>query len=219
MFILYNMSFIHIIAVAVLSIVFIFIICKKTISEVLLHYTDPKRAEIIAYLNSLDVYVVSPGGVSSNYVNDYLKKKGLRVGESNELWGEELCHTKTPYTSKPKTLFIYGDWKNSLFSQHARSLSLTNINKIHGTTEQPLDYFINTYPNDPYGLKEQYENFVNHPNTWVLKYPYSKEELQDVIRSMGYTFDTSDIEIHQRKEDGHTFDHVIQIYNQNDPYS
>jgi len=183
-------------------------------------YTDLSKDDIIKYLESLDVYVVSSGGLSSNYINDYFKKKGLKVGEHGGLWGRELCHTKTVYTDKTKTLCIYGDWKNALHSQQKRGLSEGNINKIHGTKGQSLKYFIDKYPTDPYGLKEQYSNFSKNPNTWMLKYPYTKEELQKVIREMGFTFNTDDIEVKERSTNVRTdFDTIVEIYHKYDPYA
>ncbi len=183
-------------------------------------YTDLNKDDIIKYLESLDVYVVSSGGLSSNYINNYFKKKGLKVGEHSSLWGRELCHTKTVYTDKPKTLCVYGDWKNALYSQQKRGLSEMNINKIHGTKGRSLKYFIDKYPTDPYGLKEQYNNFSKNPNTWMLRYPYTKQELQKVIREMGFTFNTDDIEVKERSTNiVNDFDTIVQIYHKNDPYA
>lgn len=81
-------------------------------------------------------------------------------------------------------------------------------------------YFIDKYPTDPYGLKEQYSNFSKNPNTWMLKYPYTKEELQKVIREMGFTFNTDDIEVKERSTNVRTdFDTIVEIYHKYDPYA
>lgn len=183
------------------------------------------KNDIVKYLESLDIYVVSTGGLSSNYINNYFKRKGLKVGKKNDLWGRELCHTKNIYTDKSKTLYIYGDWENALHSQKKRDLLETNINKIHGTNGKSLKYFIEKYPTDPYGLKEQYKNFSKNPNTWILKYPYTKEELQKIIREMGFTFNTDDIQIKPRTTNvnnanvNNDFDKLIEIYHKYNPYT
>ena len=183
-------------------------------------YIDFNKDDNIKYLESLDVYVVSTGGLSSNYINDYFKKKGLKVGEHGSLWGRGLCHTKTVYTDKVKTLCIYGDWKNALYSQQKRGILETNINKIHETNGQSLKKIIAKYPTDPYGLKAQYRSFSENANTWMLMYPYTKEELQKVIREMGFTFNTDDIEVKERSSNTMTdFDTIVQIYHKYDPYA
>ena len=50
-------------------------------------YIDLVNNKFIDYLNSLEVYVVSGGGVSSNYMNSYLARKGIVVGERDSVYG------------------------------------------------------------------------------------------------------------------------------------
>jgi len=54
----------------------------------------------------------------------------------------------------------------------------------------------------------------------MLKYPYTKEELQKVIREMGFTFNTDDIEVKERSTNVRTdFDTIVEIYHKYDPYA
>lgn len=184
-------------------------------------YSD---AHIVNYLNNLDVYIVSSGGVSSNYINFYLKGKGLRVGGHFDLW-HFLCHSKKVYSNKVKTIYIYGDYENAIYSQYNRNILKLNMNKMHNSQNDLLeiDHFIRTYPNDPTGYAEQYNNFKNNKNTWMLKYPYTKVELTNTIRSMGFVFPTVDIKIKQRttktpKSKNVDLDNIINIYKKYDPY-
>jgi hypothetical protein len=183
---------------------------------------DENRLKKIRFIESLDVYIVSPGGVSSNYINDYFRSKGLKVGSENDLW-YDLCHIKRVYTNKVKTICLYGDFENAILSPHYRNFIKLNMNKIHETKGKPISYFLEKYPKDPYGLKEQYRNFSKNANTWMLRYPYTKSDLEKIIREMGFRFDTSDIEIKSRREKKHLkltdeLKRIIDIYNKNDPY-
>lgn len=188
-------------------------------------YMDLINNKYIDYLNSLEVYVVSGGGVSSNYMNSYLARKGIVVGERDSVYGWNLCHSKVPLTNKPKTLYIYGDWENAIYSQAKRNLIQRNSNKIHkcqNTTDDNLKHYLKIYDKDPYGLREQYKNFITHENTYYLKYPYTKDDVQKVLKEMGFFFETDDFEIKPRTihntKVSNIIDKIINVYKKHDPY-
>lgn len=181
-----------------------------------------RRWKKYVFLESLDIHVVSTGGLSSNYINDYFRSKGLKVGSENDLWFY-LCHSKNVYTNTVKTICLYGDFENAILSQHYRNLIKLNMNKIHETKGKPISHFLEKYPKDPYGLRAQYRNFSKNANTWMLRYPYTESDLKKIIREMGFRFDTSDIKIKSRRERKHLkltdeLKRIIDIYKRNDPY-
>lgn len=178
------------------------------------------------YLDKLDVYVVSSGGVSSNYVNTFLSKNGLKVGTSSDLWGKGLCHTKHVFTRDTKTIYLYGDWQNAIYSQANRGLTKMNMNKIHFQNcnkNKNIEYFIKNFPTDPYGISFQHNQFINNTNTWMLKYPFTKEDFQNIIIDMGLDISTDTFSVKPRnttilKKPSKRIDEIIKIYENNIPY-
>lgn len=152
-----------------------------------------------SYLNTLDVYVVSHGGVSSNYINDLLARHGYRTGKHDELWNT-LAHAIRPHSNNVKTLYIHGDYEQAIASQNYRNILGMNMNKIrNGTCKgNTMDEFISMYPDDPMGIKAQYYNFVGQPNVWTLKYPYTKEQLIRLFQSMKLKINPNTIKIKPR---------------------
>ena len=58
---------------------------------------------------------------------------------------------------------------------------------------------------------------------YLNTYPYTKSDFEKIIRNMGFTFDTSDIEIKSRTQKNHMkptdeLKTIIDIYKKNDPY-
>lgn len=177
------------------------------------------------YLDTLDVYVVSSGGVSSNYINNLLKRNGLTVGSSSDLWGAGLCHTKHVFTKDTKTIYIYGDLENAIYSQLRRNIHVLNMNKIHFgmNKNKGIQYFIQTFPTDPYGIAEQYKNFSHNANTWCLQYPYSKEDLVRVFTEMNIDIPPEQITVKNRttrtsQKHNKTINDIIGIYEKYPPY-
>ena len=161
-----------------------------------MNYSEKSKA----FLENLDVYIVSHGGVSTNYIHDLLAKHKYRVGDKSPPWNL-LCHAPRPYSSIVKTLYIHGDYANAIVSQHKRNFLRMNMNKLRmeKQTGYSIEEFIRRYPNDPMGIKEQFNNFVDKPNVWVLRYPYTKDELLRVFESMDLRIDPETVDIKPRQ--------------------
>ena len=159
----------------------------------------------INYIQSLDLHILSHGGVSSNYIADYLTNNGIIV-QSNIILHQNTCHY--PYKLVPdiKTLYIYGDIYNAIISQYNRNLLHVNATKIHEMRDydhKSLEYFIIKYPDDPIGIKKQLNNLKNTKNTAFLEYPYNIDTLNRAFTELNINIDFKDFIIKARTS---TFD-------------
>ena len=178
-------------------------------------------SKILKKLEKIDLYIVSHGGVGSNYIVEYLKKKNniKTIHNDNYVFYGITCHFPYLLSDKKKTIYIYGDILNSIVSQYHRHLIYVNAYKMNILSElsdntnitmdefltnqekYTLEYFLNKYPDDPIGIKNQWKNFkekINNENLALLKYPYTKYDLQHVLNKFEFNLDISDFEIIQR---------------------
>lgn len=155
------------------------------------------------YQKRLDLYIVSHGGVSTNYLTRYLERKGVKMNEKNDgHYFEKLVHFPIKLEKDVPCLFIYGDYVQSLVSQYNRKYLFYNMNKIQLGIEDHKNRahdFLKLFPDDPVGIKSQLKKFSLYPNTVFLRYPYSKMELQNALAKLNIFIDTSDMEIIPRK--------------------
>ena len=138
-------------------------------------------SDIIKYINSLDVWIVSHGGCGSNYIVDLLNENGYKVRDGPRrgapLYGV-TCHLAyIPQNINTKILYIYGDIINSMCSQESRELLELNIKKLKKGHK-------NNDEKDPYNYLFQYENFYNDERVVKLKYPFTEESLNNVLNDL-----------------------------------
>lgn len=155
-------------------------------------------------LSTLDINIVSHGGVASNYLVNYLQNKGLRV-ISDEIY-EQTCHYPYKLIPSQPCLYVYGDVPNAILSMHRRDYLTINMNKIRwGLTEHTdrREYFLRRYPDDPIGIKNQIRNFQKTENTVMLQYPYTVQELEDALERLGFSVDLSGFQVETRHSEYH----------------
>lgn len=153
-------------------------------------------------LSSLDMNIVSHGGVGSNYLVDYLQKKGLKV-RSDPTYGH-ICHYPRKLIPTQPCLYVYGDIPNAILSMHRRSYLITNMNKIRlGIADQTdrREPLLRQYPDDPIGIKDQIRNFQNTENTVMLRYPYTVKELEEALQKLGFHPDLSGFQVWKRRSE------------------
>ncbi len=169
------------------------------------------------YINSLDVYINSHGGVASNYLADFIYSSGFNVNcEDNNLpMYRRTCHLSECLDDKTPTIHIYGDYANAIISMHKRNCLEINAFKIHYSLSQEfalesfrnknsqfsLDHFLNKYPDDPIGFKKITNNFSGLANVFLLKYPYSLADLQSAVNFLNLKIDVNNFKIKQRSSD------------------
>lgn len=172
--------------------------------------------DISSFINSLDLYIVSHGGVGSNYLVDYLESKGLRVKNSPGNYTElklyqQCCHAPNKVNPEKPCIYIYGDIPNAVLSQYQRNLLVFNSNKMVLDKDEDinrLSEYLKTRPEDPLGIKTQIENFSNCPNTYLLQYPYTKEDVEKALTHFGFSIDLSEMVIRERGSRFTSFDDI-----------
>ena len=144
-------------------------------------------------IETLDIWVVSCGGVGSNYVCDLLYDNGINVNCRRVIGHGLVCHVSKKINPLKKCIYIYGDYEYAIKSQERRNLLQRNLEKLRKNHKGkiPLD--------DPFLYKYQYENFKDTENTYLLKYPYSKEDLINCFKFFNIHIDENKIEIKERE--------------------
>ena len=128
------------------------------------------------YLNSLDLFIPSTGGVGSNALVDFIHFKTTykvrdedpgqyELGKDRPLYGHQyMCHLGSPllvplvkqYNTSAKTLVIVGDIWNAMASQHRRDYLEQNVAKLlygYEWCKKNLTNYKSIYPRDPVGYK------------------------------------------------------------------
>jgi len=127
---------------------------------------------------SLDVLIVSHGGVGSNFIANHLENHGIKIRGPRKR--QDSIYTQTCHIAiKPEKitvpfLYIYGDIVNSMCSQEARGLLRGNIEKLsqhHGNKDEE----------DPYNYLYQYNNFKDCVK---LRYPFKIEEIKECFEKL-----------------------------------
>ena len=171
----------------------------------------------IEYINSLDLYILSHGGVGSNYLIDYLQERGLAVKTNIKLY-QNTCHYSYKLVPDKKTIYIYGNIIESIISQYKRGYLHVNATKIHKSRDynhENLEYFIKNYPDDPIGIKKQINSLKNSKNTVFIEYPYDKDNLENAFKILNLKIDLKNFNIKNRNtilkiEDLHNYDNILQ---------
>ena len=100
--------------------------------------------------DSIDIWVVSHGGVASNALCDHLQNQGLRTRPEN--YGL-ICHKKHPGDKVGKPiLVIHGDYLDAIRSMDRRKFLTANAAKMClgiDAPEIPLTRFLDSFPDDP----------------------------------------------------------------------
>ena len=155
---------------------------------------------LIEYINNLDVYILSPGGVGSNHITDFLLSHNFNV-RPDLLKCQDTCHYPYKLIPDKKTIYLYGDVKNAVTSQYKRELLHYNATKLQLKRDydhKPLEYFIETFPDDPLGIRKQYNNIKNTPNTAMVQYPYTADSMKEAFDKLDITVDMSEFIVKER---------------------
>ena len=183
-------------------------------------YNMITKIDKIEYIKSLDLYILSHGGVGSNYLVDYLQKNGLSVKTDQSLYAH-TCHYSYKLVPNKKTIYLYGDIIQSLISQYKRGYLHINATKMHNYDTQTackyhdLEYFLKNYPDDPIGIKKQFNNLKNSKNTILIEYPFDKNKLESALKILNLKVDLKNLNIKKRntvfkKEDLCKYDKILQ---------
>ena len=156
--------------------------------------------------DSIDVWVVSHGGVASNALCDHMQSQGLRTRPEN--YGL-ICHKQHPGTSVGKPiLVIHGDYLDAIRSMDRRKFLTANAAKMClgiNSPEIPLSRFLQSYPEDPIGFSMFLESFRNAKLNGIdkvafLRYPYTNEEAILAFESIGVEIDMEGFSLRERKK-------------------
>lgn len=142
------------------------------------------------YVKSLDLWILSTGGVGSNALVNYFASKNLVVQPDMRKY-QWTCHYPSPLSETTPTLFIFGDYPRSLLSVHRQGYLGLNAHKyIYGrddcTERTTLDRIIKRAQEcdhrDPLGL---FHMIHAHLQTAVfVRYPYTKESIAEALRRL-----------------------------------
>ena len=155
---------------------------------------------------SLDVWVVSHGGVASNALCDHMQKHGLRTRPDN--YGL-ICHKQHPGFSIGKPiLVIHGDYLDAILSMDRRKFLTANAAKMClgiDAPEIPLSRFMQSFPDDPVGFSMFLESFRKAKQDGLdkiafLRYPYTNEEAIAAFESIGVEVDMTGFALRERKK-------------------
>ena len=168
--------------------------------------------KIKKYINLYDIWIVSCGGVGSNYVADLLYDNKINVNCRRTTGHGVITHLSDKFVPDKKCIYIYGDYEWAIKSQERRKLLKTNKSKLRRFYPNNL----NIPDDDPLLYKYQYNNFKNSNNTYMLKYPYTKEDLINCFKFFDLNIDENKIEIKKRVTDKNfktEYQDIIDIYN------
>lgn len=157
--------------------------------------TDKK---LDAYVRSLDLYIVSHGGVGSNYLVEYLLEKGINTKSDQNMY-QLTCH-RARYVKGVRTICVRGDYGNAILSMHQRKVLTRNASKIwynSDTDRRPLKHYLKEFHYDPVGI-EQIELTFKDTDAEMLWYPYSQSSIRNALQSLDFDVDLSDIQIKPR---------------------
>ncbi len=156
--------------------------------------------------DSIDLWVVSHGGVASNALCDHLQNRGIRTRPQN--YGL-ICHKQHPGISIGKPiLVIHGDYLDAIRSMDRRKFLTANAAKMClgiNAPEIPLSRFLQSFPNDPIGFSVFLESFKNAKQNDIdkvafLRYPYNNEEAKIALHSIGIDVDLTGFKLRERKK-------------------
>lgn len=176
--------------------------------------------------DSIDVWVVSHGGVASNALCDHMQSQGIRTRPGN--YGL-ICHKQHPGISIGKPIIvIHGDYLDAIRSMDRRKFLTANAAKMClgiNAPEIPLSRFLQSFPKDPVGFSMFLESFRNAKESGLdkvafLRYPYSNEEALRAFEEVGIEVDMTGFALRERKKkysprskDVKTILEIYQNYN------
>ena len=165
--------------------------------------------DMYIFLKKIDLWIVSCGGVGSNYVCDLLYDNAVKVNCRRVSGHGSICHLSQKVDPLKNCIYIYGDYEYAIKSQERRKLLGNNLELLK------LGYEGDIPSNDPFLYKYQYENFKNSENTYLLKYPYTKKDLLKCFKYFDINISEDKIEIKNRethKDFISKYDNEIKCY-------
>ena len=157
-------------------------------------------------VDSIDLWVVSHGGVASNAICDFLENNGIRTRPKN--YGL-ICHKKHPGNSiKVPILVVYGDFEMSIKSMDRRKFLTANATKMRYGMDIPeinLKRLIETNPDDPMGIIEFLDSFKLAKERKLdeiefLQYPYNNNDAEEKLKKLGFVVDFTDFALRERRK-------------------
>lgn len=160
--------------------------CQKELQERLPQLRD--------YLQSLDLSIVSHGGVGSNALIDHLEQNHVHTKGDYDYY-IQTCHLgnpmavsqlREPSTATP-TLVIVGDLENAVLSMKRRNWLHMNIAKnllAAQACRQKLKQWNRKVPEDPLGIFTMMQTYIvqSPQNVVFVRAPYTHESLQEALR-------------------------------------
>lgn len=160
------------------------------------------------YIASLDLHVVSSGGVGSNALVQSLQSNGTVRVQTNQRLYEETCHPPRPFVKAPlvnatPVLFIFGDLLNAISSVVRQGYVRYNYEKLvfgtdskccHGLTNATcptshLTRLLELGHPDPFGIARQRAAFLAADTAGVpvafVRYPPNRSTVSAALRSLG----------------------------------
>lgn len=162
----------------------------------------PSEVEV----DSIDLWVVSHGGVASNAICDFLELKGIRTRPEN--YGL-ICHKKHPGESiNVPILVVYGDFGFAIKSMDRRNYLTANATKMRYGMDIPeikLKRLIETNPDDPMGIIEFLNSFKIAKDKEIdkiefLQYPYNNKDAEEKLKKLGFEIEFNDFLLRDRKK-------------------
>jgi hypothetical protein len=164
--------------------------CQKTTVE--------RLPRLQRHVNSLDIFVVSHGGVGSNAIIDYMEQNTSfhAKGDDVEMY-QQSCHLGSPVwvplvrQQATPTLVLLGDFWRALCSMHKRKWLPMNIAKnFYGAQNCKAgrfrNFYIKKFPRDPAGIKMMLLSYILYPDsTVILQAPYTKESINAALTLLG----------------------------------
>ena len=156
--------------------------------------------------NSIDIWVVSHGGVASNALCDHMESQGIRTRPEN--YGL-ICHKQHPGKSIGKPiLVIHGDYLDAIRSMDRRKFLTANAAKMClgiNAPEIPLSRFLQSFPDDPVVFSMFLESFRNAKKLDLdkvafLRYPYTNQEAIEALKSIDVDIDMEGFSLRERKK-------------------
>lgn len=156
--------------------------------------------------DSIDVWVVSHGGVASNALCDHMESQGIKTRPEN--YGL-ICHKQHPGTSVGKPiLVIHGDYLDAIRSMDRRKFLTANAAKMClgiNAPEIPLSRFLQSFPEDPVGFGMFLNSFKFARDEGIdkiafLKYPYTNDDAKVAFEELGVEIDLDGFSLRDRKK-------------------
>ena len=159
---------------------------------------DEAKVTLERYVRTLDLWVVSSGGVGSNSLGEYFLEHGIHSGFANEKKAYrsyvQICHPPNQFVKNPPPiLFLYGDLSNALHSVLRQRFIYYNMEKLmYGTMNEckfdkaSLKGLLTTKHPDPVGVASQLQQFAAIDTPIVfLKYPFTGATLCGALEQLG----------------------------------